>query len=1015
MLTWAGAAAATVTMATVPVGNAGNADDPSMNGPAGSAWPGANLAMGGVDYEFEMGKSEVSNLQYVEFLNAVASVEDTYGLYSAQMEPGASYVIGNAIFVTGIVQSGSPGSFSYSVAAGYEGLPVNYIDYGDAIRFANWMHNGQPVGNQDAGTTEDGSYFINGMTFWGDFYTITRKPGATWVIPTGDEWYKAGHHQNNGVTGDYYRFATGSDTAPIGEMAPGGANSANYQYAYDGQISIFSPVGSYSSSASPYGVKDMVGNVREWVDEPQQFDPCWWNYNVMGLMGAGSHEGPPEADADIESLIYWDATGNYPTGMRLAFIGAVDDSDGDGVIDIHDECPNTPGGTGVNAAGCPDADGDGVADADDLCPGSDPCYPVDADGCLDTDGDGVADTDDICPDTDPCYVDIVNAWGCSDEDGDGILDPNDLCWGTPPGAWVDANGCEIPDEDNDGVSDACDLCPATPPGTAVGADGCPLVGFLWVMDVTASQWADYNDDGYSDMFGGMNLYTNQQDGTFMHTTPFGGREVGSVGDYNNDGLVDVASLGTYGVGGLFFNNGDETWTYGGNLIHWTFLDTPRNSNGQTCVDLNGDGYLDTYMTGWWDYDQTTSADVIYTSEVSVTGDPCWRKTWEETPYRHCKGVTPCDFDEDGDQDLYVSGYWLNLGHLWRNDGFDGATGLTDVAGAYGVNDGPGHTQGSCWADFDNDGHFDLFVANFAHPGNPSARFMQSNGPPSHNFTDKGLCGITQVEPLSGGIAGDYDNDGDVDILITVSSGYSWQHIMLYRNNGDWTFTEETVAMGLGSLGPADIAAWGDYNNDGALDLIAAEKLWQNHNETGNHWLKVRLKGGPHADGLVNGAAIGAQVRIDVPGLGTLTRQVEGNTGQVGCQNDITMHFGLGSHTGPVDLLIDWPNGYQETVYDVAVDQAITIQLEPPITIPLCWNYLTQCHGDTDDDGDVDTVDWPVFRDAFGYAYPVAQYHPCADLDHDGDVDTADWPEFRDNFGYPATPDCTPGGTWPPTP
>ena len=87
---------------------------------------------------------------------------------------------------------------------------------------------------------------------------------------------------------------------------------------------------------------------------------------------------------------------------------------------------------------------------------------------------------------------------------------------------------------------------------------------------------------------------------------------------------------------------------------------------------------------------------------------------------------------------------------------------------------------------------------------------------------------------------------------------------------------------------------------------------------------------------------------------------------------------------------------------------------PPATVPPCWDYLTQCHGDTDGDGDVDTVDWPIFRDSFGYAYPSVNYHPCGDMDHDGDVDTVDWPEFRDNFGYP-TADCTPGGTWPPAP
>ena len=83
--------------------------------------------------------------------------------------------------------------------------------------------------------------------------------------------------------------------------------------------------------------------------------------------------------------------------------------------------------------------------------------------------------------------------------------------------------------------------------------------------------------------------------------------------------------------------------------------------------------------------------------------------------------------------------------------------------------------------------------------------------------------------------------------------------------------------------------------------------------------------------------------------------------------------------------------------------------------PWCWDCTTQCHGDTDCDDDVDTSDWPMFRDSFGYSYPSPQYHPCGDMDHDGDVDTDDWPDFRDNFGKSYVPtDCPLGGTWPPT-
>ena len=113
----------------------------------------------------------------------------------------------------------------------------------------------------------------------------------------------------------------------------------------------------------------------------------------------------------------------------------------------------------------------------------------------------------------------------------------------------------------------------------------------------------------------------------------------------------------------------------------------------------------------------------------------------------------------------------------------------------------------------------------------------------------------------------------------------------------------------------------------------------------------------------------------------------------------------------------WNNaGDKEYSRDLGTGDGIELYIpseHPPPVIPACWTYLTQCHGDADGSGAVDTVDWPVFRDAFGSAFPAAKYHPCADMDRDGDVDTVDWPEFRDNFGYPAAADCGPGGVWPP--
>ena len=97
---------------------------------------------------------------------------------------------------------------------------------------------------------------------------------------------------------------------------------------------------------------------------------------------------------------------------------------------------------------------------------------------------------------------------------------------------------------------------------------------------------------------------------------------------------------------------------------------------------------------------------------------------------------------------------------------------------------------------------------------------------------------------------------------------------------------------------------------------------------------------------------------------------------------------------------------------VVMDAAKSVTVEFA-QFPWCWTYVTQCHGDADGTGAVDTVDWPTFRDAFGSVYPAGNYHPCADMDRDGDVDTVDWPQFRDYFGQPAPADCAVGGTWPP--
>ncbi len=245
-----GTRAPAVNIETVTVGNPGNPDD--VHG------------YGGVGYTFDMGKFEITAGQYTEFLNAVAGT-DSYGLYNICMD----YDAGPGMEGCNIQRTGSPGSYTYSVAADWANRPVNLVSWGDAARFANWLHNGQPTGAQDLSTTEDGSYYINGATGDSELLSVTRKANATWVIPSEDEWYKAAYY--DGPNNAYYDYPTGTDTAPSNDViGPDPGNNANY---YDddypdgyttGMPYYRTPVGEFENSESPYGTFDQGGNVEEW-------------------------------------------------------------------------------------------------------------------------------------------------------------------------------------------------------------------------------------------------------------------------------------------------------------------------------------------------------------------------------------------------------------------------------------------------------------------------------------------------------------------------------------------------------------------------------------------------------------------------------------------------------------------------------------------------------------------------------------------------------------------------------
>jgi sulfatase modifying factor 1 len=252
------------TMQMVPVGNAGNAADTSTYGAVG--------------YTYSIGKYEVTNAQYAQFLNSVAATDSTNNLYSTSMAGARG----------GITRSGASGSYTYAVKAFMGDKPVNYVSWYDALRFCNWLHNGRPSGAQGNATTERGTYTLTGATIVAAGTDAThgangRNAGARFWLPSENEWYKAAYHDPvdagadaNGTI-DYWLYPTKSDGAPMvatadldGNIDNDTANIANYNRGADwnGQDGNVTTVGSGGpGSASYYGAHDMGGNLWEWNEQ----------------------------------------------------------------------------------------------------------------------------------------------------------------------------------------------------------------------------------------------------------------------------------------------------------------------------------------------------------------------------------------------------------------------------------------------------------------------------------------------------------------------------------------------------------------------------------------------------------------------------------------------------------------------------------------------------------------------------------------------------------------------------
>lgn len=296
----------TIQMPLVTVGDPGNVADPLTG-------------YGSVSYVYEIGEFDVTTAQYTTFLNAVATTGDPYGLYNPAMAPGPT----DSFRTLGIAQTVISGSYSYSVAGSYSqaaNCPIYNVTWGDAARFVNWLQNGQPTGVEGPGTTETGTYALNGGTSNTDLMAVSRSPTASWVIPSLNEWYKSTYYSGGGTNSSYWTYATQSNTTPSNVLSATGTNNANFlildnsppNYGFTDHVNGLTPVGAFADSPSAYGTYDQNGDVSQWNETAN-------GSSERGLRGGGFDGGA----GDMVPGAYDDASpaGEAPdVGFRVAYV-----------------------------------------------------------------------------------------------------------------------------------------------------------------------------------------------------------------------------------------------------------------------------------------------------------------------------------------------------------------------------------------------------------------------------------------------------------------------------------------------------------------------------------------------------------------------------------------------------------------------------------------------------------------------------------------------------------------------
>ncbi len=442
-----------------------------------------------------------------------------------------------------------------------------------------------------------------------------------------------------------------------------------------------------------------------------------------------------------------------------------------------------------------------------------------------------------------------------------------------------------------------------------------------------ASWGDVNNDGYLDVFVPHlhtelenTLFINNGDGSFTQmvagpiVTDAGRSTGGSFGDFDNDGDLDLFVSNYFGLNSfLYLNNGDATFT---RVTEGSVVSDGGSSFGSSVVDYDNDGFLDIYVTNG--ADTATGEDnflyrnngdgtftKITTGALVNDGEPSSASSWS-------------DYDNDGDQDLFVAnGFTRDAAQInnafYQNNG-DGSFTEIDPVTTIGIEHS--YSSNGSWADYDNDGDFDLFITNFLGNNN---NLYQNNGDGTFTKIADGILNNDGGDSVSS-TWGDYDNDGDLDLYVTNDFN---ENNSLYENNGDGTFVKITQGGPSNGGGRSNGATWADYDNDGYLDLfvpngqrpdVQSNVLYKNSGAFGNNWVNIKCIG------LVsNASAIGTKVRAKALVNNEMVwqlRQVSGSTG-FNAQNSFNIEFGLGNATKIDSLVIEWPSGLIDIYTDLA--------------------------------------------------------------------------------------------------